>query len=390
MKKILFVTPWGITTRRPRALGFVEMLSEEFDVHVFSVAWSKAEEIEAKQIKAASVTVVRGYQFGGLWRTALGLLSSRSLQQAYVGSRHLRYELAQLEAQITPDVAFFNVIRSGHLARALTGNALKVLDLDEFRSEYYRQVASGDGGLLSRGVARLEGKRMAAAEARALEEYDLCFVSSPTDLARDESVRLIRSPHLPVATLNPPSSREANIVFVGRMSYAANQNAILWFRREVLPILASRAPSFTLKVVGEGPPDWLVRKLAHPQVEIVGSVDEVAPYYANATVVIVPIITATGVQMKLIESLAAGRPTVVSPLVARLAGVNESQCWIAGSPDDWADCVLEILGGGSDVDAVAAQGRVWADLHHGYNAVQTSLLTAIQARVQAASSKDHA
>ncbi len=183
-----------------------------------------------KLSKGASVTTVRMNKLFGAIRAVFALVTSASLQQAYVSSQRFKDAVRKAEEDLKPDVVIFNVTRTSHFVRVLRSNTARILDLDEFRSEFYRQTVRESRSFIARLVGRLEGRRMMRAEDYAMQKYDLVLVSSPTDVPLGSTkVRNIKGGSLlALSDPRPPaSSGRIELLFSGRMSYGANIEAIV-------------------------------------------------------------------------------------------------------------------------------------------------------------------
>jgi sugar transferase (PEP-CTERM/EpsH1 system associated) len=110
------------------------------------------------------------------------------------------------------------------------------------------------------------------------------------------------------ATVVPAATPRPLIVFTGQMDYAPNAEAVAWFAREVLPAI----PRATFAIVGRNPAE-AVRRLASDRVIVTGAVPDVRAWLAAADVVAAPLLTARGVQNKVLEAMAMARPVVASP-----------------------------------------------------------------------------
>jgi polysaccharide biosynthesis protein PslH len=98
------------------------------------------------------------------------------------------------------------------------------------------------------------------------------------------------------------------IVFTGQMDYAPNIEAVEWFAGQVLPAI----PGATFAIVGRHPAP-AVRRLASERVIVTGAVADVRSWLTAADVVAAPLLTARGVQNKVLEAMAMGRPVVATP-----------------------------------------------------------------------------
>jgi glycosyltransferase involved in cell wall biosynthesis len=101
-----------------------------------------------------------------------------------------------------------------------------------------------------------------------------------------------------------------HLVFVGVMNYYPNVDGVVWFVREILPLVRQRRPNARLSIVGAHPsPD--VRRLARePGVTVTGFVDDPADWLRRAALSVAPLRIARGIQNKVLEALAMGLPVV--------------------------------------------------------------------------------
>lgn len=124
---------------------------------------------------------------------------------------------------------------------------------------------------------------------------------------------VVLAPHgVPVASGAQPGQHDA-LLFIGSNT-APNIVGLHWFFREVWPLVRAERPNATLKVAGS-----VARGLgvAPEGVGLLGVVDDLAPLYAEAGVVISPLYTGSGLKIKLVEALAAGKAVVGTSVTAQ-------------------------------------------------------------------------
>jgi len=343
----------------------LSLLASEQEVHVLAVARTASDRRLAEELTGcASVTVVDDRRWRSLTRTGLALLRGKSLQTAYANSRALRHALGDMLSQLNPDAVHFNVFRTAHLV-PLAHGATAVIDLDEYRSEYYEQLALCHPGWIWRTLGQYEAKRMAAGEKQLQSSGCTILLSAPRSPEMPPNVFHVPSVSLLPAVRSAPVAPAAQtVVFVGRLTYEANQDAIRWFVDKCWEGVLAAVPEARLLVVGDRPPRDIA-EFAGRSISVTGHVASVAPYYQRASVVVAPIRRATGVQMKLIEGLSFGKPVVCTPLVARLAGVRHGvHVLVAADPADWISAVVALLRDRHTAASVGARGRQWVDENH--------------------------
>ncbi|MBC7729583.1 MAG: glycosyltransferase, partial [Microbacteriaceae bacterium] len=116
----------------------------------------------------------------------------------------------------------------------------------------------------------------------------------------------------------PGVAGRAGLLFVGALHPGTpNEDGLLWFIREVMPLLRRRlATPPVLTVVGVCLSDRIAA-LACTDVRVLGPQETLEPYCDAARVFVAPVRFAGGVPAKVIEAAAAGLPTVASALLVR-------------------------------------------------------------------------
>lgn len=163
---------------------------------------------------------------------------------------------------------------------------------------------------------------------------------------------------------NPYRPDERVVVFTGAMDYWANVDAVQWFVDEVLPAVRAADSRARFYIVGSRPTAavWALSK--HAGVCVTGGVPDVRPYLAHAAIAVAPLRIARGVQNKVLEAMAMGRPVVASGQAAdglRLdAGLQSLVCADAAA---MARRVLQLLRDG-DADDIGGRARAWVRQHY--------------------------
>jgi glycosyltransferase involved in cell wall biosynthesis len=153
-----------------------------------------------------------------------------------------------------------------------------------------------------------------------------------------------------------PSAEVADLVFVGSMDWLPNVDGVLYFVREILPLIRRKRPETTLAVVGRTPPPKMLQVgVEDPKVVITGTVPDIRPYLWGSSVAIVPLRIGGGTRLKIYEAMAAKIPVVSTTIGAEGLTVNPPRdIRIADDPQDFAGQCLELLAGRELRDRVAA------------------------------------
>jgi sugar transferase (PEP-CTERM/EpsH1 system associated) len=152
---------------------------------------------------------------------------------------------------------------------------------------------------------------------------------------------------------SPFEPGERPLVFTGAMDYWPNVDAVRWFAEAVLPALRAAHPRLRLHIVGRNPAP-AVRALAGPAVNVTGTVPDVRPWLQHAAVVVAPLRLARGIQNKVLEAMAMGRPVVASRDCAEPIGAPRDALLAAAHEQDFVSLVDALL---RAPERAAAMGR---------------------------------
>ena len=147
------------------------------------------------------------------------------------------------------------------------------------------------------------------------------------------------------------------IVFTGAMDYWPNVDAVTWFAADILPRLKQLWPALRFYIVGRSPSP-AVLALESAEVIVTGTVDDVRPYLQYATVVVAPLRVARGIQNKILEAMAMGRPVVASQsCVDAIDDLAGGELVSANSAEDFVREVHALLGSAERCSAMGLAGR---------------------------------
>lgn len=311
---------------RARAHFLIRCLQASARVHVVSLVHDEQEARHVVDLApwAASVRVVRVPKYRNLAMSLLALPTTTPTTHSMLDAPAVDDAIRAAVAEAEPDVvlAYCSSMAKWALRPPLSSYPF-VLDMVDVDSAKWRALAP-----LTRPpwswIYRREARVLAAFEARAADRAVATLVVAPHE--RDSLVALTSRARVEVVPIGverellrprTPPATSANVVFCGVMNYAPNEHAAVLLAREVWPLVKAACPEATLTLVGAHPTPN-VRRLASTTlgVEVTGTVPDVKPFLWRAAVGAAPILTARGVQNKVLEAVAAGLPMVVTPNIA--------------------------------------------------------------------------
>ena len=305
-----------------------------------------------------------------------GLLTGEALTLPYYSDRGLaRWVERVVRKERLQGAVVFSSSMAQYVMQDKFGSLKRIVDCVDMDSDNWRQYAPTRPWPMSWVYAR-EAENLQDFEMRVIETFDAgLFVSRP------EAALFNRlSPGFenkigyaengvdldffkPNAGLESPyASNEQPLVFVGAMDYWPNVDAVVWFVREMFPAVRKRVPDATFYIVGGNPGSTVNALAAENAVVVTGRVDDVRPYVAHAKVSVAPIRIARGVQNKVLESMAMGRPTVVTK--AALEGIDAvpgRDLVLASDNAEFVRSVCDLLADPNAGDELGKAARAYAE-----------------------------
>ncbi|HJR58582.1 MAG TPA: glycosyltransferase [Vicinamibacterales bacterium] len=234
-----------------------------------------------------------------------------------------------------------------------------VLFTHNVEAEIWRRHAENATNPVSRALMTQQWKRMLRFERDALARFDLVLAVSDAD--RQTFTRLypgaIRNPVHVVQTgvdttyftPMPGAERRAHLVFTGSMDWLPNEDAMLYFVRDILPRIRQVEPEATLSIIGRAPTPAVKRLAEQAGIEVTGRVGDVRPHVAAGDVYVVPLRIGGGTRLKIFEAMSMAKAVVSTSIGAEGLPVTPGRdIVIADEPVRFAQAVVHMI---RDADA---------------------------------------
>jgi glycosyltransferase involved in cell wall biosynthesis len=133
-------------------------------------------------------------------------------------------------------------------------------------------------------------------------------------------------------------------VFTGSMDWLPNEDAMVHFVRDMLPLVRQAEPGTTLSIIGRAPTPAVQRLAGEPGVIVTGRVDDVRPHVAEGSVYVGPLRIGGGTRLKIFEAMAMAKAVVSTTIGAEGLPVRTGQnIVIADEPAAFAQAVVELI-----------------------------------------------
>jgi len=285
------------------------------------------------------------------WERARNLLaapfSAMPWQVTYWYHHKIDRAVHQACAEEKFDLAHVQLVRMAPAGLALDGTP-RVLDFIDALSLNFRRRAERESGLAA-AVFGYEADRLREYENQLVGLYDRMLISSRLDrdfIGTHKHIHVIPNGIDIEAFPYYDGARDPDlIIFTGRMGYFPNADGGAWFAREVLPVIRRARPAARFVIAGADP-TARVRALAKlPGVEVTGYVPDLAALLRRASVAVSPMQSGSGIQNKVLEAMASGTPTVVTPhSLGGLDAEHGRHLLVASTAEEFAAAAERLMG----------------------------------------------
>lgn len=253
-----------------------------------------------------------------------------------------------------------DLVRQHSSARIIFNNA----DL-HFLREMRTARANGETDLTGpENTRRRELKVMASVDA-VLSYNELEHEVIASHLMRDDHVFKCPWVLYPKPCSVQRSTRQG-LAFLGGFGHPPNRQAVDWFLSNVMPLLHARRPELTFHIWGSRIPEDNVWA-ATPGVVVEGYAQSLDDVFNACSVFVAPLLAGAGIKGKVLDSVAYGVPTVLSPTAAEATGlVHESSTLIASSPEQWVWHIERLLDDESLWERISDASKAIRDSHYSF------------------------
>jgi glycosyltransferase involved in cell wall biosynthesis len=215
-------------------------------------------------------------------------------------------------------------------------------------------------------------------ERKIAGEVDGILAISPTDATYFQdltkginakcNMQNAKCKHIPVVDLpfgidparypaGPGKVEFPSLFSLGSMNWIPNQEGIRWFLQQVWPDVHNQFPGLKYYLAGREMPDWM-RNLQLPNVVVLGEVEDAAAFLSSKAVMIVPLFSGSGIRIKIIEGMAAGKTVISTSIGAEgIRYTHRENILIADAPCEFFEMISICVTSQAACEKIGKQAR---------------------------------
>ena len=266
-----------------------------------------------------------------------------------------KFDVIHLESLfMTPYIA--SCRRNSHAKIVLRSHNLEFI--------IWERMAAGAKGMAKRAYLKYLSRKLREYELSVIDEVDGIASISPEDKTKYQDL----GGDKPMTTipfgidinnypLNNSVEPEISLFHLGSLDWTPNLEGVLWFLDEVWSKLSKKFPSLKLYLAGRNIPNDILPTQTK-NIEIVGEVDDAQEFMRSKAIMIVPLLSASGIRVKIIEGMALGKAIVSTKIGAEgLDVVQGEHIMLAETGQECADAISQLINNPEKLKQLGASAR---------------------------------
>ena len=307
--------------------------------------------------------------------------------QSYITSRFqsvaFELKLIQLLQESTFDIIHLDGLSSCLYTEVIRKYSMAKVVYRAHNVEYklWERAAIASSNPLKRWYINIQATRLKTFERNAIATVDTVLSISQEDeiflkqLSPQVKTYLFPAGMIIDETIVPTLPQSVSLFFIGALDWLPNLQGLDWFLNEVWGVIHKRFPSLQFHIAGKKMPAHF-HTLAHLNIIAHGEVPSAVDFMNQHTVLLSPLISGSGVRIKIIEAMALGKVVLTTTVSAEGSGAEDGKhLLIANTTDEFIHQIERLLDSPALLQTIAQNARNFAIDHFQNKRVITKLLT---------------
>ncbi len=319
-----------------------------------------------KYCRAVHTVPIQRGTIRDMWYMGLSFLRNQPFLMVRDDRAAMRHLLDRLASETQFDIVHADQLNMAQYASRVPG-ARKILDAHNALWVLYRRLWETMDPGPKKWLLNRDWRLLKSYEGQICRQFEATLAVSQEDkIALEQAAgQPLNITIIPIAvdtdevTEVSRQTESSHILHIGTMFWPPNIDGILWFLREVLPLIHARQPDVVVDLVGaKPPPEILAFNDNGNRVNVTGYVADPTPFLESARVMIVPLRAGGGMRVKILNAMAQGLPIVSTTIGCEGIAVEAFRhLLIADTPEDFARATLRLLEDQHLADELGRNGR---------------------------------
>jgi polysaccharide biosynthesis protein PslH len=228
--------------------------------------------------------------------------------------------------------------------------ALISLRAHNIEHEIWERTVFNEQSVLKRLYLKNLAKRIKKFEIGFMDQYDLLIPITERDALRYKNMGSNLPAHVvPTGVDSENYKKQDNnnwpgVFHIGALDWIPNQEGLLWFLNKVWPLIRKEHPNLEFIIAGRNAPNNFLSKIKQDGVVYVGEVENAIDFMNENNIMIVPLLSGSGMRIKIIEGMALGKVIITTSIGTEgIDTSNNENILICNTPDMFAHQLNRLL-----------------------------------------------
>jgi glycosyltransferase involved in cell wall biosynthesis len=216
--------------------------------------------------------------------------------------------------------------------------------------QIWEGLAHGEASFIKKQYLKILAKRLKTYEIQALNKADEILCITEEDKYKFEQLGVITTievlpigMNIKVLPYKPPKSTSVWMYHVGAMDWEPNIEGINWFVDNIWPLLNEQFPELKCHLAGRKMPEYL-KEQSKGNLIIEAEVESMKDFTLDKNVAVIPLLSGSGLRVKIVEALALGKVVVTTSIGAMGIPYSDGKnMLIANSPEEFVSQIQKLM-----------------------------------------------
>jgi len=236
--------------------------------------------------------------------------------------------------------------------------------------EIWNRIAANTRFLPKKLYIEYLAKKLRNFELERLDKYDVLVTVTKRDLVAYQQLGYKgKGMTLPISINSKDYQPDVKtygkpgISFIGSLDWMPNLEGLDWFLDKIWSKIISHHPELELHIAGRNTPDS-IKKYANESVIIEGEVDDAKAFINEHPIMIVPLLSGSGMRVKILEGMALGRVVISTTIgMEGIEAKHREEIIKADSPEEFVEHINWILQNQDRQKDLGAKAKSFINAH---------------------------
>jgi len=279
----------------------------------------------------------------------LNLFSSKSYHIDRFVSADFSKNIKETLEKIQPDIVQLETLFLAPYVDLIRKNSTAkiVMRAHNVEHEIWSRITKNTSSILKRKYLAYLTKKLKKFELDHLNKYDLLVPITKRDLTTFQKLGFTGNHQVipigidhqiyqadPIKITEPLS-----ISFIGSLDWVPNLEGMDWFIKNAWSKIRTAFPDLTLHLAGRNTPNHLY-ELTPQKVIVHGEVPDAQEFINQHPIMIVPLLSGSGMRVKILEGMALGRVVITTSIgLEGIEAGHQKEVLIANTAEEWFQCL---------------------------------------------------